>query len=69
MCNEKKNSSSHERAIKAFPNPKYFNLVDSLSKSEGVSRSKVVSTAIKSYFDNMPDQEKERIVNNSKNSY
>lgn len=55
--------------VKAFPTPKYFNLVDSLSKSEGLSRSKVVTTAIKSYFDNMPEKEKERIVNNSKNSY
>lgn len=68
MC-EKKNSSSHQRAVKAFPTPKYFNLVDSLSKSEGVSRSKVVSTAIKSYFDNMPEHERNRIVNNSKNLY
>lgn len=69
MCNGKKISSSHQRTIKAYPTPKYFNLVDSLSKSEGISRSEVVSVALKSYFDNMPEEQRQRIATNSKNSY
>ena len=69
MSNEKKVSTSLQRHIQAYPSPKYFLLVEAMSKTNAISKSEVVNRALREYFDRMPDQERQRIVNVSKNSY
>jgi hypothetical protein len=69
MANERKVSTSLQRHIQAYPSPKYFLLVEAMSKADAISKSEVVNKALREYFDRMPEQERQRIVNVSKNSY
>lgn len=69
MANGKKVSTSLQRHIQAYPSPKYYLLVEAMSKANDISRSEVVNKALREYFDRMPEQERQRIVNVSKNSY
>jgi len=68
MCNSK-NSAALERRVQVYPPPKYSALVKAMSKAEKISESEVVSTAIKDFFDRMPEDIKERLRTLSKHSY
>ena len=65
----KKKSVALQRHIQAYPTPKYFTLVDAMSKCREISKSEVVNTAVKEYFDRMPEQERQRILTIGKNTY
>ena len=58
-----------EREMKCYPPPKYLTMVKAYQKVNEMGTSEVLCIIIKSYFDNMPAAERERIVNLSKNGY
>lgn len=73
MANEaekkKHRSSSLDRHISVYPHPKYYNMVVALANCEEMSKSEVINTALKEYFDRMPESERQRIISVSKNRY
>lgn len=66
---EKPKSASLQRHVQAYPPPKYYRLVDAMSKCENISRSEVVNQAVKEYFDRMPEQDRQRILQQGSNHY
>ena len=73
MCNEKKVYESTKEALKrrvhAYPNEKLHQLTTAYARVNEMPTSAVVNTALKQFFESMPQQEKQRIINLSKNSY
>lgn len=69
MSTEKKGSTALQRHVQAYPPPKYYRLVEAYSKCNEISKSEVVNKALKEYFDKMPDEDRQRIVNVSNNHY
>jgi len=59
---EPKKSTSLERKVEAYPNPKYHTLVVNYAKDQEVSRSEVVGDALRLYFDSMPKDKIERLL-------
>lgn len=61
----------NERRVQAFPHPKIVEKLNDYSTINGMSKSKVVNMALKSFFENMPAKEKVHLANSivSKNSY
>ena len=59
---EPKKSTSLERKVEAYPNPKYHTLVVNYAKDQDVSRSEVVGDALRLYFDSMPKDKIERLL-------
>jgi hypothetical protein len=70
MCEDKKTKSvALQRRVQGYPPPRYHNLLLAKSKCDGLSESAIVTEAVKQYFDSMPEQERQRITQFSKNSY
>lgn len=65
----KKKSVALQRNIHAYPPPKYYTLVDAMSKCREISKSEVVSIALKEYFDRMPEGERQTILTLGRNHY
>jgi hypothetical protein len=59
MCEKK--SVTLERAIMTYPPPLYCQYVRNYAEVRGKSESKIVSEAIKQYFDGMPESEKNKL--------
>lgn len=59
---------SKERIIKAYPRPQIIDKLNSYSTANEMSKSKVVSMALKQFFDRQPLSEIGRVPT-SKNSY
>ena len=58
-----------QRTMKCYPSPKYLTLVKAYQQVNEMGESEVLCVIIKNFFDGMPPQERERIINLSKNSY
>jgi hypothetical protein len=65
----KKKSAAIERRVQAYPPPKYHKLTEAYAKATGITQSEVVTTALKDFFDKMPECERSRIISVSKHSY
>lgn len=63
---EKKNKTL-ERRVVSYPPPKVFNLVSKYSEVNEMTRSETICLALRQFFDQMPADQKIRILN--KNSY
>lgn len=55
---DNKKSSALDRKLETYPHPKYHKMVVAYSQLHEVSKSEVVSTSIKNFFDNLPPTEK-----------
>ena len=64
-----KNNRWKDRCVKGYPPPVYCRLTKAMAAAHGTSESKIVSEAVKQYFDRMPDQDKQRILAQGKNHY
>ena len=69
MSNQEPPNRWADRRIQAYPPPKYHNLTTAYAKANDMKESAAVSHIIKEFFDKMPAQERERIIQVSKNSY
>ena len=65
----KQKSAALQRHVQAYPPPKYFGLILAMAKCDAISKSEVINIAVKQYFDNLPQDEKTRIIQQSKNTY
>ncbi len=65
----KKKSVAIERRVQCYPPPVYHKLTVGYAAVNGMTESKVISQALKDFFDRMPQQEKERLLSASKHSY
>lgn len=54
---------TNDRAVKGYPAPVYAKLVKNEAQSSGQSVSAVVTAAIKARYDNMPPNQRERLLN------
>lgn len=68
MTNTKK-STALERRLQGYPPPKYHRLTEAYAKATGVTKSEVVTIALKNFFDRMPEGERARIISASKHHY
>ena len=68
---EKKRSIAQNRQVKAYPPPKYFQLLESYRQANEMGRSETLTFIVRHFFDTMPPSEIDRIrhVAGSKNSY
>jgi F0F1-type ATP synthase gamma subunit len=70
---EKKTYQSTKEALKrrvqSYPPQKYHRLTVAYAEFNEMRKSEVVIQAIKEFFDKMPKQEQERILNRSKHNY
>lgn len=73
MATDKKTYKSTREALKrrvhSYPPPKYHNLTVAYASVNEMRKSEVVTQALKEFFDRMPKQEQERILQQSKNHY
>ena len=63
---DKKNKAL-ERRVVSYPSPKVFNLVDKYSEVNEMTRSETVALALRQFFDQMPAEQRNRIL--SRNAY
>jgi len=64
-----KNNRFKERRVQGYPPPIYCKLTQGYAAANGITESKVVSEALKQFFDGMPQRERERFLSVSKHSY
>jgi hypothetical protein len=70
MANEqKKNYRQWKNQVRATLSPKYQHLVKSYADINGMAISEVVGTAVRTYFDKLPDQDRHRVIAHGKNHY
>jgi len=72
MSDKKKYASDvlpKERRLQCYPSTHYTGLTKAYAKVNEMTESKVVNLALKSFFDKMPDSEKQQIITASKNHY
>jgi hypothetical protein len=55
-------NSSIERRIATYPKPKYYALVIMDSRDNAVSTSSMVSKIIERHYDNMPNEERLKLL-------
>jgi hypothetical protein len=61
MENKRKESSSLERQIKAYPHPKYYAFIVAKSFDLQESKSTTIGSILRLHFDGMPKLEQERL--------
>lgn len=70
MSEKKKyHNSTLERRIQTYPPPKYFGLFIAYTSANEMTEAEAAAHMIRCFFDRMPEGEKIRIINCSKNSY
>ena len=55
--------------VRATLTPKYQHLVKKYADINGMAVSEVVGTAVRTYFDKLPDPDRHRIINHGRNRY
>ncbi len=66
---DKLKSSGWKNQLKTTLPPKYRAFVEANAAVEKVPESDIIRTAVKFYYDNMPPADRDRIVQQSRNSY
>lgn len=64
-----KKNETQDRAVKAYPPPLYARLLAAHAEYTGESISGTVVTAIKQFFEKMPQQERDNVMRISKNMF
>lgn len=63
-------SVEKNRRVTAYPPPRYSKMVKAFAEINESTESKIASQAIKNFFDNLPNDQKQRVLKAiSKNSY
>ena len=62
-------SVSLERVVQAYPPPIYSKMLKGYVNITGKSRSAAVSEMIENFFESLPEQDKKKYLEASKNSY
>jgi hypothetical protein len=55
-------SVEKNRRVTAYPPPRYSKMVKALALIDESTESKIASQAIKNYFDNLPSDQKQRVI-------
>lgn len=62
-------NSALDRRVQYYPPPKTFNLVVNYAAVNEISESEATTIAVRSFFEKMPAEERERYIRASKNNY
>lgn len=57
-----------ERRVEVYPRPAYFTLIEAYAKETGETKSAVVCSAVKLFFDSLPQERRQRLMS-SKNNF
>lgn len=64
-----KSNPALERRLQAYPPPKYHLLTKAYAQVNEMKDSETVSFIIKDFFDRMPEQERQRLIDKSRHHY
>jgi hypothetical protein len=66
MANENNKSSPQERGEKVYLPPLYHRLVEAEKNYTGDSKSGIIAAAVKRYYDSMPLDQKNNLLNRNR---
>lgn len=60
-------AKTEARRVRAFPPPRYHELIGAYCLETGLSQSKSINIMVKKFFDELPAWEIDKLVNNYRN--